>query len=161
MVESEGRRRSRDFCSSSTPPMFYISNISSWMNRALTCRADKVNLVHASAQSVPSCSCQNCHRDSFSLPYPPRPKTRKQVLLAGEKRQKEKVTAARSRRKSVKTAREGCRRGRWHFTCDETTQLITALPRWLHMHKHRKQVEIDHVAPRKQLPCLGSSSSAS
>lgn len=46
-----------------------------------------------------------------------------------KKRQKEKVTAARSRRKSEKTAREGCRRGRWHFTCDETTQLITALPR--------------------------------
>lgn len=110
-------------------PLFYIPNISRRMDRALTCRADIVNLVHASAQSVPSCDCQNCHHDSFSLPYPPRPETRKQVLLEKKKRKKEKVTAPRSRRKSVKIAREGCRRGRWHFTCDETTQLITALPR--------------------------------
>lgn len=32
---------------------------------------------------------------------------------------------------------------------------------WLRTHNHRKQVEIDHVAQREQLPRPGSSSSAS
>lgn len=100
---------------------------------ALTCRADKVNLVHASAQSVPSCGCQNCHRDSFSLPYPPRPTTQKQVFAGGKKKERKKegkgYSAEEPPESSVKIAREGCRRGRWHFTGDETTQLITALPR--------------------------------
>lgn len=68
-----------------------------------------------------------------------RPETREQVLL-GEDRQKEKVAAEEC---------EGCRRGRWHFTWDETTQLISARSAtWL---RCQEQVEIDHVAQRKQL----------
>lgn len=59
------------------------------------------------------------------------PRRRSRCCWKKKERKKERkgYSAEEPPENSVKIAREGCRRGRWHFTGDETTQLITALPR--------------------------------
>lgn len=110
-----------------------------WTDWVLICRAYKVNLIHASAQFVPSCDCQNCHQDSFSLPYSSRPKTQKQVLWkvsAEEPLKSVKITGGMLLARQVAL----------HLLWNDATNHHSAT--CLYTHSHQKQVEIDHVAKR-------------